>query len=77
MATILRDLYAAPPASKGKTLSEIVEVESGQFYGKGYQDIQTRTPSIARAKECLGWSPTVGLEVALKKTLDAFIAEST
>ncbi len=76
LATILRDLYAAHPASRGKKLSEIVEVESGQFYGAGYQDIQTRTPSIARAKEILGWGPTVGLAEALKKTLDAFIAES-
>src|SRR5512144_2681414 len=32
LATILRDLYAAHPASKGKKLSEIVEVDSGQFY---------------------------------------------
>ncbi len=76
LATILRDLYAAHPASLGKKVSEIVEVDSRQFYGAGYQDIQTRTPSIARARACLGWSPTVGLKEALKKTLDAFIAES-
>ncbi len=77
LATILRDLYAAHPASKGKKISEIVEVNSRQFYGAGYQDIQTRTPSIARAKECLGWSPKVGLKKALEKTLNAFIEEST
>jgi UDP-4-amino-4-deoxy-L-arabinose formyltransferase/UDP-glucuronic acid dehydrogenase (UDP-4-keto-hexauronic acid decarboxylating) len=51
-------------------------VDSKQFYGEGYQDIQTRTPSIRRAKECLGWSPKVGLQEALARTLDAFLEEN-
>jgi UDP-4-amino-4-deoxy-L-arabinose formyltransferase/UDP-glucuronic acid dehydrogenase (UDP-4-keto-hexauronic acid decarboxylating) len=76
LAGILRDLYSRHPAVKGKKVPEIVEVNSRQFYGDGYQDIQTRTPSIARAKECLGWSPKVGLREALKRTLDAFLEEN-
>lgn len=76
LATILRDLFVAHPANRGKNVPGIVEVDSRQFYGAGYQDIQTRTPSIARAKELLGWSPKVDLKTALEKTLNAFIAEN-
>ncbi len=76
LARILRDLYSRHPASRGRKIPEIVEVGSKEFYGEGYQDIQTRTPSIARAKEYLGWSPKVGLPEALQKTLDAFLEEN-
>ncbi|MDA8123393.1 MAG: bifunctional UDP-4-keto-pentose/UDP-xylose synthase [Deltaproteobacteria bacterium] len=76
LARMLRDLYARHPASRGRKIPDIVEVGSREFYGEGYQDIQTRTPSIERAKECLGWSPKVGLAEALGKTMDAFLEEN-
>jgi UDP-4-amino-4-deoxy-L-arabinose formyltransferase/UDP-glucuronic acid dehydrogenase (UDP-4-keto-hexauronic acid decarboxylating) len=76
LARMLRDLYLRHPAARGKNASEIVEVDSRRFYGEGYQDISTRTPSIRRAKECLGWSPKVGLEEALARTLSAFFEEN-
>ncbi|MBI5343449.1 MAG: bifunctional UDP-4-keto-pentose/UDP-xylose synthase [Deltaproteobacteria bacterium] len=76
LARMLRDLFARHPAAKGRKVPKIVEADSKRFYGEGYQDIQTRTPSIARAKEFLGWSPKVGLQDALKRTLDAFLEEN-
>jgi len=76
LAHLLRNMYAKLPRSRGKAVPPVVEVGSEQFYGEGYQDIQTRTPSIARARKLLGWSPKVGLTPALKKTLDAFIVEN-
>ncbi len=76
LAQILRDLYAAHPKAKGRPVPPIEEVDSRTFYGKAYQDIQTRTPSIKRAQELLGWSPKVALQDAMKKTLDAFIEEN-
>jgi nucleoside-diphosphate-sugar epimerase len=75
LAHQLRDLYSRHPGAR-KRIPEIVEVDSKQFYGEGYQDIQTRTPSIERARQCLGWSPKVGLREALAKTLDAFLEEN-
>ena len=56
--------------------AQITSVSSGDYYGKYYQDIQTRTPSIRRAKEILGREPKVPMKTALKKTLDAFLAEA-
>ena len=76
LAGMLRELYAKHPRNRGKKIPPIVEVNSKQFYGEGYQDIQTRTPSIRRAKEILGWEPKVPMKTALKKTLDAFLAEA-
>ncbi|HEY5996731.1 MAG TPA: hypothetical protein VIU29_06895, partial [Candidatus Deferrimicrobiaceae bacterium] len=73
---LLRDLYSKHPLAKGKKIPPIVEVNSKQFYGEGYQDIQTRTPSIRRATELLGWTPKVGLKDAMKKTMDAFLEEA-
>lgn len=77
LALLLRDLYARHPAARGKKIPEIVEVNSRQFYGEGYQDIQTRTPSIRRAKERLGWTPKVGLREALERTMSAFLEEQS
>jgi nucleoside-diphosphate-sugar epimerase len=77
LARILGELFARHPAGKGKKPPEIIEVDAREYYGKGYQDIQTRTPSIARARECLGWEPKVGLREALSRTLDAFIEENS
>jgi len=76
LAHLLRDLYSRHPAARGKKIPQIVEVDSKQFYGEGYQDIQTRTPSIARAGKSLGWTPKVGLREALERTLSAFLEEN-
>jgi nucleoside-diphosphate-sugar epimerase len=56
----------APLAQKVK----IVAVKSDDYYGKGYQDILTRVPSIKNAERYLGWTPTTDLKTALRKTLD-------
>jgi nucleoside-diphosphate-sugar epimerase len=57
-------------AMKAKT----VVVSSGQYFGKYYQDIQRRVPSIANAKRQLGWTPKVNLQRAIKLTLDYHLA---
>ena len=54
---------------------KLVEVSSGTFYGKGYQDMLTRVPSVENARKCLGWQPTTGIDDALRKTLDFYLVE--
>ncbi len=49
-------------------------VPSGRYFGKYYQDIQKRVPSIANAKKRLGWAPKVNLKRAIKLTLDYHLA---
>jgi len=53
----------------------VVDVASKEFYGTGYQDISTRTPSIRCAEQYLGWRPKTDLETAIRKTLDFYITD--
>lgn len=50
----------------------IVTVSSVDYYGKSYQDVSRRVPSIARAEDKLGWSPKVGMDDLLRKTMDFY-----
>jgi UDP-glucose 4-epimerase len=36
------------------------------FYGRSYEDIRRRVPSISKAKELLGWEPKVDLRKGLR-----------
>ena len=52
------------------------EVESKSYYGAGYQDVQSRKPSIRNAKRLVGWTPTVPLRESVEQTLDFFLREA-
>lgn len=52
------------------------EVESRAFYGKGYQDMEHRKPSIRNARRLLDWEPSVPLETSIEETLDYFLHEA-
>jgi len=54
--------------------AKVVVVSSGKYFGKYYQDIQKRVPSIANARRQLGWKPKVDLKTAIKLTLDYHLA---
>ncbi|MDR2709753.1 MAG: bifunctional UDP-4-amino-4-deoxy-L-arabinose formyltransferase/UDP-glucuronic acid oxidase ArnA [Burkholderiales bacterium] len=49
--------------------------ESGHYYGKGYQDVTHRRPSIRNAKRLLGWQPAVPMRQTVANTLDFFLRE--
>ena len=55
----------------------IREVGSAEFYGKGYEDVQSRVPWIENTQKDLGWSPTAGMDAILKSVFDAYAAEVT
>ncbi|MDZ8120164.1 bifunctional UDP-4-amino-4-deoxy-L-arabinose formyltransferase/UDP-glucuronic acid oxidase ArnA [Pontiella agarivorans] len=77
MADILvKQFDAHPLRNKFPPFAGMVKVESGIYYGKGYQDMQRRVPSIANAKRCLDWAPSTGLEDSIAKTLDFFLQQA-
>ena len=77
LAKIMKDIFMKHPKHlNDDTYSEIIEVPSDNFYGKGYQDIYTRKPSIEQARKLLGWEPTIGLEESLKRTIYSFLEEN-
>jgi nucleoside-diphosphate-sugar epimerase len=76
LAHMLKRIFMAHPRHReDKVYSEIIERSADSYYGKGYQDILTRKPSIEKAQRLLGWSPKIGLEDSLKITLHAFLEE--
>lgn len=48
-------------------------IESGSYYGKGYQDVEHRRPSIGNAQRLLDWNPTISMEETIASTLDYFL----
>lgn len=52
---------------------KVVTVAADEYYGKGYQDITLRVPSIRNAERYLGWKPTTDLQTAVRKTLDYYL----
>ena len=53
---------------------KLVPVSSGDYYGKGYQDMLVRVPSI-KAIKTLGWEPTTDVRTAIRKTVEYYIDE--
>jgi nucleoside-diphosphate-sugar epimerase len=52
--------------------SRIIETSSGQFYGKGYQDVQNRQPRIDDTMQTLGWAPQVDMPTALRRIFESY-----
>lgn len=50
-------------------------IESGSYYGSGYQDVQFRRPSIRNAKKLLDWTPKIDIETSVENTLSFFLQE--
>ena len=75
LAEKLVEAVAAHPGYADRAReTQIVEVDSREYYGEGYQDILTRVPSIRRAQTLLGWRPKVGLDEALRMTVDFYLS---
>jgi nucleoside-diphosphate-sugar epimerase len=51
---------------------KLVEVTSGDYYGKGYQDVQNRVPAIGNTMKDLGWAPKVDMATALRHIFEAY-----
>lgn len=49
-----------------------LEASSGDYYGKGYQDVQNRVPKIENTMRDLAWKPQVSMADALRHIYDAY-----
>jgi nucleoside-diphosphate-sugar epimerase len=77
LADLMKNIFMKHPLHiNDSEYSEITQIESKIFYGKGYQDIYTRRPCIDKAKKLLNWSPKVGLEDSIRMTLYSFLEEN-
>jgi UDP-4-amino-4-deoxy-L-arabinose formyltransferase/UDP-glucuronic acid dehydrogenase (UDP-4-keto-hexauronic acid decarboxylating) len=77
LAEMLVEMFKQHPLrSQFPPFAGFRKIESRAHYGKGYQDVQHRRPSIRNAKKLLKWMPTVPLEVSVEKTLDFFLRQA-
>ena len=61
-----------PEYQPGAAKVKLEEVASEKYYGKGYQDIQTRVPWIDNTKQELQWEPKVAVRDALRGIFQAY-----
>ncbi|MEO8408978.1 MAG: bifunctional UDP-4-keto-pentose/UDP-xylose synthase [Propionivibrio sp.] len=61
-----------PEYADGLSRTSIVETTAGEYYGKGYQDVQNRVPKIDNTRQLLGWEPRVSMADALKGIFDYY-----
>ncbi len=61
-----------PEYADGLARVKVVETTSGEYYGKGYQDVQNRVPKIENTRRDLDWAPTVNMADALRGIFDYY-----
>jgi UDP-4-amino-4-deoxy-L-arabinose formyltransferase/UDP-glucuronic acid dehydrogenase (UDP-4-keto-hexauronic acid decarboxylating) len=74
--TLVRLFEAHPLRDKFPPFAGIQQIESGAYYGTGYQDVVHRKPSIKRISKLLGWTPKVDFKTAVSGTLDYFLRDA-
>lgn len=53
---------------------QLQDISADDYYGAGYQDVQSRVPKISNTCEELHWQPTVTMRDALKRIFDTYQA---
>ncbi|HEX7557545.1 MAG TPA: bifunctional UDP-4-keto-pentose/UDP-xylose synthase [Usitatibacter sp.] len=73
LAQMMLDLAKTYPEYRDNAAKvKLAEVTSGDYYGKGYQDVQNRVPKIDNTMAELGWSPRVDMKTALGHIFNAY-----
>ncbi len=70
---LLESFNSHPLRDRFPPFAGFKDVESSSYYGKGYQDVEHRTPSIKNAHRLLGWQPTIEMKQTVADTLDYFL----
>lgn len=75
LATMMLEVAREFPAlAERAAATQVTSVTATDYYGKYYQDIQTRVPAIKAAAEHLGWAPTTTLREAVRRTIAHYVA---
>ena len=73
LATMMLDMAKKYPEYRESAEKvKMLETTAGEYYGKGYQDVQNRVPKIDNTMADLNWAPKVNMQDALKNILDAY-----
>ena len=73
LAGMMRTLALTYPEYRASARKvKLVTTTAARYYGRGYQDMQNRVPSIASTRRDLAWRPRVGMQAALRRIFDAY-----
>ncbi|HZF15401.1 MAG TPA: bifunctional UDP-4-keto-pentose/UDP-xylose synthase [Steroidobacteraceae bacterium] len=73
LAEMLLGIAATMPEYRERARNiQFVERSGSDFYGAGYQDIQTRVPRITNTREELGWEPRASLADSLMDIMRSY-----
>jgi len=73
LATMMLELAKKYPEYRDSAARvKLIDESADAYYGKGYQDVQTRVPAIESTMRDLGWKPTVDMDDALARIFDAY-----
>lgn len=77
LARLILEVFSEYPDFKERAArTKLVAVSAEEYFGKSYQDILARVPSVTRAFELLGWRPTTDLKTAIRLTLDFHLSRN-
>lgn len=71
--TLLALAKETPALAETAQHVKLISQSGSAYYGKGYQDVKLRVPSIEEAKQHLQWTPVVSLAEGLQLTLDQLV----
>ncbi len=71
--TVLQHAKAFPKYADNLSKIKLTISHANDYYGKGYQDVKTRVPSIKNAQALLKWQPTVSFDEAVKLTVNYYL----
>jgi len=73
LAEMILEVAATMPEYRERARKvRLVERAGSEFYGAGYQDIQTRVPRITNTTQELGWKPRTTLRDALADIMSSY-----
>lgn len=71
---IIEEAKKFPRFREAAEATELEIIPSSQYYGKSYDDMQNRKPSVRKIESRLGWKPKTGMRELLHRTI-AWYAE--
>lgn len=66
---IIDEMKEIPQFREKAEKAVLVNVPSGGYYGKSYDDMKNRVPSIEKMEHLLGWRPKTGMREIISRTL--------
>ena len=76
LAGAVRDALKEHPAWRSVAEAAVLEERpAAAYYGSGYEDIDDRRPSVAKAQKLLGWSPRIDFTETVRRTVAAILED--